>query len=90
MSFDKQVSETCKACYFHIRALRHIRAYLTTEAYKTIAAAIVGSRLFLQLSFFFIVYLFIKSQVTYHTRLQSKYRLYEIRPTGPARRLATR
>ena len=45
MSFDKQVSETCKACYFHIRALRHIRASLTSEASKTIAAAIVGSRL---------------------------------------------
>ena len=45
MSFDKQVSETCKACYFHIPALRHIRASLTTEASKTIAAAIVGSRL---------------------------------------------
>ena len=29
MSFDKQVSETCKACFFHIRALRHIRASLT-------------------------------------------------------------
>ena len=36
------------------------------------------------------VYSFIKSQVTYRTSLQSKYRLYEIRPTGPARRLATR
>ena len=45
MFFDKQVSETCKACYLHIRALRHIRASLTTEASKTIAAAIVGSRL---------------------------------------------
>ena len=45
MSFDKQVSETCKACYFHIRVLRHIRASLTTEACKTIAAAIAGSRL---------------------------------------------
>ena len=46
MSFDKQVSETCKACYFHIRALHHICASLTTEASKTIAAAaIVGSRL---------------------------------------------
>ena len=45
MSFDKQVSETCKACFFHIRALRHIRPSLTTEASKTIAAAIVGSRL---------------------------------------------
>ena len=43
MSFDKQASETCKACFSHIRALRHIRASLTTEASKTIAAAIVGS-----------------------------------------------
>ena len=34
MSFDKQVSETCMACYFHIRTLRHIRASLTTEASK--------------------------------------------------------
>ena len=35
MSFDK-------ACFFHISALRHIRASLTTEAFKAIAAAIVG------------------------------------------------
>ena len=42
MSFDKQASETCKVCFFHIR---HIRASLTTEASKTIAAAIIGSRL---------------------------------------------
>ena len=45
MSIDKQVSETCKASYFHIRALRHIRSSLTTETCKTVAAAIVGSRL---------------------------------------------
>ena len=45
MSFDKHVSEICKASYFHIRALRHIRSSLTTEAAKTIAVAIVGSRL---------------------------------------------
>ena len=41
--FDKQVSETCKACFFHICALRYIQASLTTEASKAIAAAIVGS-----------------------------------------------
>ena len=45
MSFDKHVSEICKASYFHIRALRHIRSSLTTEAAKTVAVAIVGSRL---------------------------------------------
>ena len=44
LAFDKQVSEICKASYFHIRALRHIRSSLTTEAAKTIASALVGSR----------------------------------------------
>ena len=34
-----------------------------------------------------LVHSFIKSQVTYRTCLQSMYRLYEIRPTGPTRRL---
>ena len=38
-------SEICKASYFHIRALRHIRSSLTTEAAKTVAVAIVSSRL---------------------------------------------
>ena len=37
LSFDKQVSETCKASYFHIRALRHIRSSLTTDAVETVA-----------------------------------------------------
>ena len=36
LSFDKQVSETCKASYFHIRALRHIQSSLTIEAAKTV------------------------------------------------------
>ena len=45
LSFDKQVSEICKASYFHIRALRHIRSSLTTDVANTIASAIVGSRL---------------------------------------------
>ena len=45
MSFDKHVSEVCRASYFHIRALRHIRSSLTTDAAKTVASAIVGSRL---------------------------------------------
>ena len=45
VSFDRQISEICKVLYFHIRALRHIRSSLTTEAAKTIASEIVGSRL---------------------------------------------
>ena len=44
-SFDKQLSETFKASYFHIRALCHIRFSFTTEAAKTVAPVIVGSRL---------------------------------------------
>ena len=38
LSFDKQASETCKASYFHIRALRHIRSSLTTDAAETVAS----------------------------------------------------
>ena len=34
MSFDKHVSEICKASYFHIQALRHIRSSLTTGCSK--------------------------------------------------------
>ena len=41
LSFDKQVSESCKASYFHIRALCHIRSSLTNEAAKTVASALV-------------------------------------------------
>ena len=43
--FQSSVGPTHVACYFHIRALRHIKASLTTEASKTIAASIVGFRL---------------------------------------------
>ena len=39
---------------------------------------------------FFKVYPFIKSHMTDRTCLQSKYKLYEVRLTGPARRLANR
>ena len=45
LSFDKQASEIFKASYFQIRALRHIRSSLTSEAAKTIVSAIVGSQL---------------------------------------------
>ena len=45
LSFDTPLSETCKASYSHIRALRYIRSSLTTEAAKTVVTAIVGSRL---------------------------------------------
>ena len=45
MFFDKHVSEVCRASYFHIRTLHHIRSSITTDAAKTVASAIVGSHL---------------------------------------------
>jgi len=44
-NFDRHISNVCSSSYFHIRALRHIRPYLDSETFKTIACAIVGSRL---------------------------------------------
>jgi len=45
LNFDKHISNVCSSSYFHIRALCHIRPFLDTETAKTIACAIVGSRL---------------------------------------------
>ena len=44
LTFDKHVAAVCHACYFHIRALCHMRSSLTEELAKTVACAIVGSR----------------------------------------------
>ena len=51
VSFDKnlnlksQVSETCRACYYHLRDLRRIRRHLDFESAKTLGHALVSSRL---------------------------------------------
>ena len=45
LSINRFQKHACKASYFHIRALRHIRSSLTAEAAKTVATAKVGSRL---------------------------------------------
>jgi len=45
LTFDSHVQTLCKSCYYHIRALRHIRSSITTDTAKSIACAIVGSRL---------------------------------------------
>ena len=44
-SLTKHVGLVSKACYYHIRALRHIRKSSTHASAKSIACAIVGSRL---------------------------------------------
>jgi len=45
LNFDKHISNVCSSSYVHIRALRHIRPFLDSETSKTIACAIIGSRL---------------------------------------------
>jgi len=46
LNFDKHNSNVISSYYFHIRALRHICPFLDSEISKTIACAIVGSRLY--------------------------------------------
>ena len=45
LTFDQQVDKVCKACYFHIRALRHVQTSLPDDVTKTVACSIVNSRL---------------------------------------------
>ena len=45
LSFDAQVNAVCKSCNHHIRALRQIRNNLSTDTAKTVACAIICSRL---------------------------------------------
>ena len=45
LTFDLHVSTVCKACYFHIRALRHVRESLPDNVARTVACSIVTSRL---------------------------------------------
>ena len=45
LTFDDHVAAVSKACYFHIRALRHIRASLRDDVEKMITYSIISSRL---------------------------------------------
>jgi len=45
LNFDKHISNVCSSSYLNIRALRYIRPFLDSETSKSIAWAIVGSRL---------------------------------------------
>jgi len=45
MSFDRHVDNICKTAFHHVRALRRIRKFITTDDAKNIATAVVGSRL---------------------------------------------
>ena len=45
LSMDHYVANLCKACFFHIRALRHIRPVINDDTAKTIASSLVSCRL---------------------------------------------
>jgi hypothetical protein len=45
LTFDKHVGNICRSASYHIRALKHIRRSLTLDMAKSVATAIVGSRL---------------------------------------------
>ena len=45
LTFDENVRNVCKASYYHIRGLRHIRAALSKDTACVVASAIVGPTL---------------------------------------------
>ena len=45
LNFRKHISLVCRSCYYHIRDLRRLRRCLTSEVSKTIATALVSSKL---------------------------------------------
>ena len=45
LSFDAHISTLSKSCFYHIRALRHIRLNLTLDGSKNIACSLVSCRL---------------------------------------------
>ena len=45
LNFQKHISQTCRACFYHIRDLRRIRNSLSLDLAKQIAVALVSSKL---------------------------------------------
>jgi hypothetical protein len=45
LTFNVHVQNVCKSAHYHIRALKHIRSSLTSDMAKTVACALVNSRL---------------------------------------------
>ena len=44
LNFRKHISQTCRACFYHIRDLRRIRKSLSLDLAKQIAVALVSSK----------------------------------------------
>jgi len=45
LSFDRHVSDIVRSCYFHIRALKHIRPYMSLDTAISVGVCIVATRL---------------------------------------------
>jgi hypothetical protein len=45
LTFDEHINEVVRACNYHLRALRHIRCYVTKGIARTVACSIIGSRI---------------------------------------------
>ena len=45
LSFDEHVDSVCRSANFHLRALPHIRKYISEETAKTIACSMIAGRL---------------------------------------------
>ena len=45
LTLDAHTTSICKSSYYHIRAIRHIRSAITDDMARSIAIALVGSRL---------------------------------------------
>src|SRR6218665_3994564 len=45
LTFRPHITNLCKSCFYHIRAIRHIRSALTKDMSQTIAGSLVSSRL---------------------------------------------
>ena len=44
-NFKQQISKTCRCCFYHIRDLRRIRRFISLSVAKTIATALITTRL---------------------------------------------
>jgi len=45
LTFNDHVSNVCKAAHYHVRALRHVRKYVSQDIATSIATSLVGARL---------------------------------------------
>jgi len=45
LTFQSHITNVCKSCFYHIRAIRHIRSALTIDMSQTIACSLVCSQL---------------------------------------------